>query len=717
MEDKLSQLKLYSQLYESSKQKTNEGLDKLKKRMENYDINPDLNYRIMKKMLDKKKFTAEDINDFYQFYINYNQTLFYGQKLDIIDELSKKKNSKIQNKITEKINLNELSFIDGYFDIIKELCSVSSKLYLNKKINYDNIINLFHNTYFVDNYEINTPLIYGTYELIFSGLIYSLYFNLLYKENEDEIAPSKVGTLSDYASYPKNIMTKKSKNEINRDNDVNADNDSNYSSMDIDESGEESSEESFKINKSDFNSKIKFISPFLRKIASNDFKEILGLDKIKEENQSNIYEPKPKVNALIFHLLYIELIFYIYSHFSSNKFLQDFDDLFFFETKEEKLEFFTAMNEKENEVIIVDENDKQVTRKKDIANKNYIIYNAKNINEKFIFNPYDFILSKFTSAKDFSDLVKKFSRIESFSLFKFYKENSLFNNDELNSAFKNNIKEMLSSKTISELFDQYVSFNSYFCPYIGDEKENFVSQTFDIIYYFPIPYADIFGFTYKQFGLIFISNINRFDKIIYNDKKQAKKELCFQINKISFLKIVHVHEIICHYSCAIIHSNDKEVPIATPEKTFIGFKPMKKYTYLTENYDGGDKGESILFGNKIKYIYTKGALFILNNNNYKKDLKNFKEKFMVMNNYKGGDTLNLNAESSNNELIGEIIVQFFGEGEIPIKTIKLEKNHISCFRIGSSSNNNNLLNEYYEIGLSYFESVTHIFPNYRKILK
>ena len=84
-----------------------------------------------------------------------------------------------------------------------------------------------------------------------------------------------------------------------------------------------------------------------------------------------------------------------------------------------------------------------------------------------------------------------------------------------------------------------------------------------------------------------------------------------------------------------------------------------KKTFITGNYDGGDKVESILFGNKIKYIYTKGALFILNNNNYKKNLKNFKEKFMVMNKNKGGDTLNLNAESSNNELIGEIIVQFF----------------------------------------------------------
>lgn len=92
-----------------------------------------------------------------------------------------------------------------------------------------------------------------------------------------------------------------------------------------------------------------------------------------------------------------------------------------------------------------------------------------------------------------------------------------------------------------------------------------------------------------------------------------------------FTKFVNVHEIICHYSCTKIHFKGKEIPLSTPEKTFIGFKPMKRYTDLIKIYAGVDK-----------------------------------------------------------------------------------KNNILSFRIGSLSDNKNLLNEYYEIGVSYFETCNHI---------
>lgn len=72
-----------------------------------------------------------------------------------------------------------------------------------------------------------------------------------------------------------------------------------------------------------------------------------------------------------------------------------------------------------------------------------------------------------------------------------------------------------------------------------------------------------------------------------------------------FLKIVHFHEIICHYSRTNIHSNDKEFSLSNPEKTFVGFKPMKKYSDLTKIHYGPYKNESILFLNKIKYIFQK----------------------------------------------------------------------------------------------------------------
>ena len=55
-----------------------------------------------------------------------------------------------------------------------------------------------------------------------------------------------------------------------------------------------------------------------------------------------------------------------------------------------------------------------------------------------------------------------------------------------------------------------------------------------------------------------------------------------------FPKIVNVHEIICHYSCTKIHFKGKEIPLSIPEKTFIGFKPMKRYTDLIKIYAGVD---------------------------------------------------------------------------------------------------------------------------------
>ena len=93
MEDQIeeAELKLYTQLYEDSKPKGNEGLDRLKEKLKIYDINPNLNYKIMKKILDKKNLNDEDIDDFCNFYRDYIQTLFIEQKLDIIRKIKDKK--------------------------------------------------------------------------------------------------------------------------------------------------------------------------------------------------------------------------------------------------------------------------------------------------------------------------------------------------------------------------------------------------------------------------------------------------------------------------------------------------------------------------------------------------------------------------------------------------------------------------------------------------
>ena len=657
----------------------------------------------MQKMLGKKNMKNEDIKAFCDFYRDYIQTLFHAQKLDIIAILNEKKNTVIKNAI--KFKLNEKSYIDSYFDIIKSLCDASSKLNLREKINYNEIIELFHYDYFVDNSAINTPLIYGTTELIFAGLINNLYHHLFIDKKEN-IDTTTIDTITGFAEYPKSILKKiepKKKKKKKEEKSKNI-------KMDIDE---ELPQKDNDFEPGEFDSKICFISLFLRKILSDDFKEIFALDEIKVENSSNIFEVKPKMNSLIFHLLFFELIFHVYNIYGVDTYISKFNHQFFKKKKKEKFSFFKSMHNIKNEILIVDENRREIKDEKDISNKIYIVFNMRNKKEKVEFNPYDYNLSKFTSIKNFNDLVKRLSDIDCFSLNKFFKENKQFDNNELNYLFKENIQEMLSSKTISELFGQYVNFNDYVCPYSGSEKEKFIKQTFDIIYYFPIPFEKIAGFTYKSFGLIFISNINRFERIIkYKDNDSRNYELCQLINKLSFLKVVHIHEIIGHYSCTIIHANNNEISISTPPNTLKDYELKNEFKSLASEMDGGDLGESVLLGNKIKYIYTKAALFIINNNNYNLKLEKFNKEFIGKNKVNKEDIFNCMVESKNSQLVGKFINQFFDK-EIPKNSIKLNKDYITAFRITDETQK--IGNEYFRKCVSCFERATHIFPKYKKI--
>ena len=221
MTDEKKKLQLFTQLYENSKPRGNEGIPKLKEKSKIYDINPHLNYKIMKKILDKQNMEDEDISFFNDFYRSYIQTLFYDQKLEIINKIEKRKNK----LITQKFDWNKKSFIDSYFDILKQLKKIDD---INK-VDYDEIIILFHQKYYVDNYDINIPLIYGTNELIFAGLINNLYHRFFFdKELENiDIKDVKVDPITGYINYPKNIMNKL-KTYTETDNSV-------YISMDIDE--------------------------------------------------------------------------------------------------------------------------------------------------------------------------------------------------------------------------------------------------------------------------------------------------------------------------------------------------------------------------------------------------------------------------------------------------------------------------------------------------
>jgi hypothetical protein len=149
----------------------------------------------------------------------YNQTLTFSQRNIIINKLLNTKEGKI---IEKKIGLNNKSFLEKYFELLYEMKKFKDDNNLEK---YEILENLFKTKYYVDNNSIKIPLIYGTTELRYSGLINNLYQNLFFnihdsteenntneKENPNESSGDNSGKDSKSSKGSTGEKNKKKKN-------------------------------------------------------------------------------------------------------------------------------------------------------------------------------------------------------------------------------------------------------------------------------------------------------------------------------------------------------------------------------------------------------------------------------------------------------------------------------------------------------------------------
>lgn len=97
----------------------------------------------------------------------------------------KKDYPNIKNEIEEEVYINNKSYVEMYFEIIK-------MIYSDNKLGLPNLKKIFEAKYFVDNYKIKIPIIYGTNELKYSGLINNLYQYFIVYDKEPEIFPKKL---------------------------------------------------------------------------------------------------------------------------------------------------------------------------------------------------------------------------------------------------------------------------------------------------------------------------------------------------------------------------------------------------------------------------------------------------------------------------------------------------------------------------------------------
>ena len=472
------ELKLYQELKNISLPSSEDNLDDLLIKKDIYDINPNTNFEIMKKYIvkfEEQNIKQDDLDDqFKNFYLNNNQTLTYKQKVQIINKIKSNNKGELIKNI---IGFNEKSNMENYFDILK--------LFFKKEHSmedFSNIKKLFYTQYYIEIKSNKIPLIYGTNELKYGGLIYNLYQKLFY------------------------------------DNYINDCSDNQNIELKEDEYG-------------NIVYKIKFIYNYLEKIFNEEFYEFFNINEQFQLDESKNFEKdynlNPEIDSLFFHLLYFDLIFSIYCLYGGSDYLYKYENIFF-ENKRDKFFYLSMLNDIfkfkkcENNQII------EFKALNDIQNTDYLLIDLKNEKNTLKFNPYDYSFSNLRNnhIKTFEDAKKAFNNPNNFSLNLIYKKKRLFNDENLFKLFNEDIKNILSSNVINDLYYQNENFKEFFNPY---KKEEFIKQIFDIILYVPIPFKKIEGFTNKNFGLIFLNNIelnNRYDSTITS--------FCKYISYISF---------------------------------------------------------------------------------------------------------------------------------------------------------------------------------------
>ena len=719
MVESRKQLKLFQELKDESIHLLNDTIEDLEKKIEIFDINPNTNYQLFKLYLENKnneKCTT--------FYLNKIQTLCLDQKKEIIDKIYQDKNKEIKENILNLININDKSFFKSYFLILKKLLKIYREYKNVKDINIMEIENLFKKEFYVDNKSIKIPLIYGCTELKYAGLINNMYHHLLIKRNNEK--GEKEGKLSNenkfygYDNYPKDIMKKKEPPNEEQDNpenkmnveDENLDVEENESiNENINEDEDKDKDENETTIKYNIISKLEFMSKYLEKINHQEFYDFFDLKQKFEINDSEsfdkYYKVKPNIDSLFFHLLYFDLVICLYSFNQDPNYVTSYEENFF-EEKIKKQNFLIELRKKG--FIIFDNNNKKIKfiKKDDVKSQLYRIYDKRKKNNYIEFNPYDYSLSKMGKDLrrinfDFGTLMEKFKKPKYFSLFKIYKNQIIFKEEQISELFITNIKDMLSSKTTKELFYQFINYKDYEYPYIGQNKDKFLSQTFDIVINYPIPFKDIEGFTYKNFGIIFINNIGQIEKKRFINKSTS---FIYKICQLSFKKIIYFQEIISHYLSILINANKKEIELSAPDNNFIEDCPKDSYKEIYSNFDDGEKGESLLLGNKIKYIYIKGAIFLLNKKTWEMNLNEFKTSFIKENEAKDNDTLDIIQTSKTNEFI-KYYKENNGKDIFKKENIVFRinrQNSLFCFREIKEEFDNDIL---LEDGIMFWDRMSH----------
>ena len=379
-----------------------------------------------------------------------------------------------------------------------------------------------------------------------------------------------------------------------------------------------------------FDNKYEFLINFISRIFKEDKTKpknlLFGLKMDKKDDLNSFssgYTLNDDIDFLYYSLLYFNLIIYCYLYYAKS-IGEKMDQIAkLFERKPTKTKKLREYKNIIKDNFIVVENSSN-----DLSKAKIRVINKLNKNEFFEFNPNEHILENINGSSDYQLFKKQFEDEKNFSLYKYYKENRLFDKEILNKEYKNNIDNMLISDIIHEVFQSFTNYKTFKNPFRADNSKEIIEKINKVKYYIYFPITKIGGLTFKKIGIIFINKIfKNMDTL-----KKEDKIIKFIINT-SNKKVTECHEIIAHYLAILFKANDKDIELYTPDQTFIDYTSIDEC--YNNSYDGGDKLESVLFGNKIIFLTIKSALYILDENNWNNIyVFTFKEKFKKNNELK-----------------------------------------------------------------------------------
>ena len=193
-----------------------------------------------------------------------------------------------------------------------------------------------------------------------------------------------------------------------------------------------------------------------------------------------------------------------------------------------------------------------------------------------------------------------------------------FNNNKEKKVFINYINKVLKSNVIKEYYQKVRTFSNYEFPFDDDKISNYFWKKTIFIDLD----ANSWGITNREgFGIF----INR-----------TKGINIFGLGYGIYVITIN-HEFIGHSLGYLINTNNK-IKACT-------YKPNQSSTPENDNllsknlYDGGDKFETLLFGEKVDRIFIGGNHFLMNINNWNLPLDEFKEGFKSNNILKSVKTL------------------------------------------------------------------------------